>query len=743
MVNLGQGASADVQIGAGKADGPCKSMDSITPEEALPGGTKLNRTATGLSGEDEKDREDYPMLAWPQGRLPLSKQALFGFPFFGWFAVRYMKGSYMKLFYVDDYPQASLGYIALFAVLGVLIDAFSDPIMANLSDLVRPRYLGRRRPFVLIGGVASVFIFTLSYMPLVPAGVAASIWFGVFHIGTKLTETVLMIPLQGWGAEMTPDCKERSKIWAWREIFCVVGILVGAVGPGFLSKLGGVDCFKDPGDGCIALPLLGFVFSSLLCLGCVLLVCCGRERPNKRLPPPQRKGWSDDGVVPTMITTWLNRPFKFVLISELSEAFGAHMPFTVLPFFVRVVLGNACLDPSLSFSLLAGVNLGTRMLSLPVWIYVGKRIGKFNALYIFNFLLSGVHFLFIFVGRDSEQCGQTYLAIVLVAIWGMVQSGLMFLKSVLSDIVDYDEFVTGRRREGQYLMATEFLPKFLEVPGEALPFLLMAAFGYLRPVDDGPEPQQPDAVVWLLRLCFSLVPSLFIFVGAVAMSWYPKGARSEAAHTELIAAIRLRHQKGLHADDPWFPGQVMPAPPLPCLHQGVLSHFLPGELLDALGEKATAVEATSSGETPSEQVSVAEGETLGEVVDYGRLVRLPLCWVISSCLFLVPSGVALMVIGWDDLSNDLGASVSPLGLILLGFAMLLVWFHGTRVLAAREVRRLRVPREDFIAQYNFYCRFTGAGQLPQKNGAVQPSVQSLPVILGTDGSERGDNPVLA
>ena len=36
-----------------------------------------------------------------------------------------MKTSFMKLFYTDDYPQASLSVIALFSVLAVLIDCWS------------------------------------------------------------------------------------------------------------------------------------------------------------------------------------------------------------------------------------------------------------------------------------------------------------------------------------------------------------------------------------------------------------------------------------------------------------------------------------------------------------------------------------------------------------------------------------------------------------------------------------------
>ena len=39
---------------------------------------------------------------------------------------------------------------------------------------------------------------------------------------------------------------------------------------------------------------------------------------------------------------------------------------------------------------------------------------------------------------------------------------------------DYDELVTGQRREGQFTMARELVPKICEIPADALPFLLMS-----------------------------------------------------------------------------------------------------------------------------------------------------------------------------------------------------------------------------------------------------------------------------
>ena len=39
---------------------------------------------------------------------------------------------------------------------------------------------------------------------------------------------------------------------------------------------------------------------------------------------------------------------------------------------------------------------------------------------------------------------------------------------------DYDELATGQRREGQFTMARDLVPKICEIPADALPFLLMS-----------------------------------------------------------------------------------------------------------------------------------------------------------------------------------------------------------------------------------------------------------------------------
>lgn len=252
-------------------------------------------------------------------------------------------------------------------------------------------------------------------------------------------------------------------------------------------------------------------------------------------------------------------------------------------------------------------------------------------------------------------------------------------------------------------MSIEFLPKFLTVLSEAVPLLLLAYNGYRRASADEPVPEQPEAVVWVLRLCLSLVPAGFIAMGGCALFWYPKEARKEETHRKIIEAITTKHRQGLDAEDPWFPGTSLPPPSLPTAHSGMVSYLFPAELLAMIGE----------------------GDQEPNLV-------LPIWGMVKWMALAIPltgAGLVLLVAGWDDLSSDLGASLSPVGLILIGFAALLVWFHGTRALAVRQIAEARVPRAELVSHYNSLCRFTGEAPIKQPECK---QVDDLSLVSTTD-----------
>lgn len=94
---------------------------------------------------------------------------------------------------------------------------------------------------------------------------------------------------------------------------------------------------------------------------------------------------------------------------------------------------------------------------------------------------------------------------------------LVLLPDLCNEIVEYDTFLTGQglHREGLYTALREFIPKFVELPGQALPFIVLAHFGYDpdRPSTNCPDNLcQPFGVIYTIRLCISFLPGFFTLV---------------------------------------------------------------------------------------------------------------------------------------------------------------------------------------------------------------------------------------
>src|SRR5690606_3850425 len=94
-------------------------------------------------------------------------------------------------------------------------DVLADPVLGVLSDRLHTPW-GRRRPWIVLSvpvvALSTAMIFLPS--PPVTAGYLL-LWLVVLYVGWSL----LTIAHMSWGAELTNDYHERSRVQGWREIF--------------------------------------------------------------------------------------------------------------------------------------------------------------------------------------------------------------------------------------------------------------------------------------------------------------------------------------------------------------------------------------------------------------------------------------------------------------------------------------------------------------------------------------------
>ena len=133
---------------------------------------------------------------------------------------------FIPAYYADDLgvPLATVG-IAIAA--SRLFDVVTDPLIGGLSDRVHTRF-GRRKPWILVG--APLFVVALWNL-FVPGDGAGPTHLFVWSALLYLASTMIDLAHRAWGAELSTDYDERSRVTSVREGLATLGqvVLLGAL----------------------------------------------------------------------------------------------------------------------------------------------------------------------------------------------------------------------------------------------------------------------------------------------------------------------------------------------------------------------------------------------------------------------------------------------------------------------------------------------------------------------------------
>jgi GPH family glycoside/pentoside/hexuronide:cation symporter len=137
---------------------------------------------------------------------------------------------------------------------------------------------------------------------------------------------------------------------------------------------------------------------------------------------------------------------------------------------------------------------------------------------------------------------------ILVFLSGIGFGATLAIPSAIqADVIDYDELLTGERREGQYIGLWSISKKFAAAVGIGAGLSILGMAGYT------PNVEQSAEVQMTLRVLYALVPSLCNMVAIVIACAYPISGR---IHAEIRKAIAQR-QAGLPATNPLKPSQTL------------------------------------------------------------------------------------------------------------------------------------------------------------------------------------------
>ena len=169
--------------------------------------------------------------------------------------------------------------------------------------------------------------------------------------------------------------------------------------------------------------------------------------------------------------------------------------------------------------------------AVPLWVRLTNILGK-KWTYIldlsgYGVLLTGI----LLLPQDGHLA-----ATVVMFFAGMFNVGLWILAgSIAPDIIEWDEYHTGKRREGVYAGVWTFIYKAGIGFAIATVGISLDLFGF-----DSSLPAQSASTLLGMKILFGPIPALFLFAGAAAFLLYPI---TKEKHDEIRRLILQRNRQ--------------------------------------------------------------------------------------------------------------------------------------------------------------------------------------------------------
>ncbi|MDH4206777.1 MAG: MFS transporter, partial [Desulfobacteraceae bacterium] len=356
----------------------------------------------------------------------------------------------------------------------------------------------------------------------------SALWFGGCIYALFFFWTLVTVPYESLGPEITFDYNERISLFGVRDGFLIAGTLAAASSPALVEWLFNLSNTAQ-GERAkffwIAVIYAPFVIG--FSWWCVLSI--------KELPPPSVS--RPLGLFRGIRQMGLNRPFIILLIAYTISAIGNNLPATLILYYVEYVLQSKLADFFLLLYFVTGI------IFLPGWISISRKIGKKTAWLTSMAVNTGAFFGVFFLGPGDEV-----IYGILVFLSGIGFGATLAIPSAIqADVIDYDEWLTGERREGQYIGLWSISKKLAAAVGVGAGLSILGAAGYM------PNVEQSEQVKLVLRTLYALVPSVCNLVAILIALAYPISSK---VHENIRKDIDDRN-KGIFVINPMKPMSSM------------------------------------------------------------------------------------------------------------------------------------------------------------------------------------------
>ena len=348
-------------------------------------------------------------------------------------------------------PQFFLNAALIMAIIrgiGTVVDAITDPWVANLTDKCKHK-LGRRIPFMRMAAIPYGLCCLLIFFPPVNGtSYVNAIWVGVLLLLYYLFSTLYNIPFSALQAEIVAEPKRRVFLYTMNSLLYVVSNALV-----FCSSM-----FKG--------MLMGAGVSEIWALRIPFIVCCV------------------GGAVAAMVPAYAIREQDYIVPKTYSQPIGqalkaifGYKNFTIITIGYLVMwvaftffntaqvyyITNLLALPDVWVTIVTVISIGVGVCTYPLVNLLARKVGKKPMLLgacITYVLLYGA--IFSYKTVISLIGGPAFAILIGLVIAMPIAITNIIPASMFADLAQYDTIKTGEKRAGMFLAARNFANKLCQ-----------------------------------------------------------------------------------------------------------------------------------------------------------------------------------------------------------------------------------------------------------------------------------------
>ncbi len=471
-----------------------------------------------------------------QGILSLKSAIIYGLGIFGVQLFIGYINTYQSQFYTSIFG-ANLMIVAVIILAAKLISALADPFIGNLIDRANFKS-GKMKPFIFISSFPFAVLTTVMFVAI-PFKSSAGMY--VYITVTTVLWNIVMsfadIPSQGMLALLSPDAEERNVAAGITNTLKSIALAAPSV-------LVPVICVltKSP-DGAITEKeyLITALVIGVLGLGLYLLIYfCNKEVvpsvPSKMTLKDMFGELKSNKMLLIVFLT-----FMLGFGRNMAMGIGVQAAAVLLKDGINVNIGSFHYQAAgENLPWLIGLTSGiSSMVSIVVTPMINKKWGEkktFIVFAIYGCAISVISYILYVTGVSALR------SLVAILIYQLLM-GLSFGPNgylpmvMVSDIVDYREWQTGKRTEGTQFAVLSLSNKISNALSVAVGIFIVGASQYYGGI---PAELITDKMQNIVFAAYLLIPGICMVLAMIPMFFYKIDfAVKEKMHAELDARRSL------------------------------------------------------------------------------------------------------------------------------------------------------------------------------------------------------------